>query len=77
MNHQNDSTVGDSLPGYLGRASEANALHRVQVGCVGHQAPDAARAADGLADSDVADLDVRVFLEELHRPRAMLLDLAI
>ncbi len=57
-------------------AAEADAFHRIEVGDVGHQAADAAGAADRLADRDLADLHVPVLANEFLRAWTVLLDLA-
>ena len=58
-------------------AAEADPFERVEVRDVGDQAPHAPSAADGLADRDLADLDVGVLLEELGSARPVCLDLLV
>jgi hypothetical protein len=70
--------LGERLEGFgNGLAAEANALVRIQVGDVGHQAFDAARSADDLSDCYIHYLFVRMLLEQPYRPWTVRLDLLL
>ena len=58
-------------------AAEADALLRVEVGDVGDQALDVARAADDLLDGDLLHLGAAELLDQTRGPRPMLLDLPL
>ncbi len=57
-----------------GHAPEPDAFHRIKIGDVGNQALNAAGAANGLSNGNVAELDVAELLDQTGGTGTMLLD---